>query len=137
MMTDQLLSRSQNRPESNLKVMAVTDDSKLIVLLKSTLRLTDFVFIHAGTLFQASSVIQRDHPSLIIVDCPAFDLMFRATLNMIIAERNGDRLPLILLVDRPLVMRARALISNDMDACLAKPISPLQLYLTIERLISR
>ena len=121
-------------PSAARPILVVDDDAKIVRLVRTYLERAGYRVIEAADGRTALSAIALEMPALVVLDVMLPEVDGIAVLK---AVRRTDRTPVIILSARGLVDDRITGLAAGADDYLAKPFSPAELVLRVQRIIER
>jgi DNA-binding response OmpR family regulator len=118
-------------------VLLADDDALMRELLRSTLSDLPFRLLEASTLARARELLQRERPSLLVLDVLMSDGSGVDFLREVRGNPEQNGLPVILLTVEAHPTSIETGLAAGANAYLTKPFSPSDLIQRIERLLSQ
>jgi DNA-binding response OmpR family regulator len=121
-------------PAAARPILVVDDDAKILRLVRTYLERAGYRVIEAADGRTALSAIALEMPALVVLDVMLPEVDGIAVLR---AVRRTDRTPVIILSARGLVDDRITGLAAGADDYLAKPFSPAELVLRVQRILER
>ena len=115
-------------------ILVVDDDAKILRLVRTYLERAAYRVVEASDGRSALSAIALEMPALVVLDVMLPEVDGLAVLR---AVRRTDRTPVIILSARGLTDDRIAGLAAGADDYLAKPFSPAELVLRVQRILER
>jgi DNA-binding response OmpR family regulator len=121
-------------PTTARPILVVDDDAKIVRLVRTYLERAGYRVVEASDGRAALSAIALEMPALVVLDLMLPEVDGIAVLK---AVRRTDRTPVIILSARGLVDDRITGLAAGADDYLAKPFSPAELVLRVQRILDR
>ncbi|MFL5777531.1 MAG: response regulator transcription factor [Chloroflexota bacterium] len=115
-------------------ILVVDDDAKIVRLVRTYLERAGYRVVDAADGRRALAAIALEPPALVILDVMLPEVDGLAVLR---AVRRTDRTPVIVLSARGMVEDRIAGLTAGADDYLAKPFSPAELVVRVQRILDR
>jgi DNA-binding response OmpR family regulator len=121
-------------PTTARPILVVDDDAKIVRLVRTYLERAGYRVVEAADGRAALSAVALEMPALVVLDVMLPEVDGIAVLK---AVRRTDRTPVIILSARGLVDDRITGLAAGADDYLAKPFSPAELVLRVQRILER